>query len=125
MTVIINAGSRIGGEPQGWTNTIEQARKEARAWLDRMTAEGFTDVVLVDTGREEAGRWTFLFHHIVTGVEVPLRVHGIDDLDAYKRQHKFEPCVYWKDSSSAEPQLDDFAAHGFSKTMTFVAVSDE
>lgn len=122
MTVIINAGSQIGGEPQGWTNTIEGARRRAGEWLDRMRSNGFVDIEMVEVGDEVDGRWLFMFRHTITGVEVPLRIHGIDDLDAYMRQYIFDPRVYWRDSSSAEPDLDDFAAHGFSKTMTFTAV---
>lgn len=124
MTVIINAGSRIGGEPQGWTNTVEGARRRAGEWLDRMRAVGFVDVEMTDTVEEVDGRWVFVFRHTVTGVEVKLETHGIDDLDAYMRQYIFDPRVYWNGSSSAEPQLDDFAAPGFSKTMTFTAVSE-
>lgn len=122
MSVLINPGSHIGGEPQGWTNTIEGARRRAGEWLDRMRSDGFVDIEMVELGDEVDGRWLFMFRHTITGVEVPLRIHGIDDLDAYMRQYIFDPRVYWNGSSSAEPDLDDFAAPGFAKTMTFTAV---
>ena len=74
-------------------------------------------------GSEDNGRWPFVIRHQITGVEVVLETHGIDDLDAYKRQCIFDPRVYWNGSSSAEPTLDDFDAPGFVvKVMTFVAV---
>ena len=124
MTLIINAGSRIGGDPQGWSNTVEEARRRAKEWLYRMRAEGFTDIEMLEPGDEADGRWLFVFRHTVTGVEVPLRMHGIDDLVAYERQNIFSPRVYWNGSSSANPDLDDFAATGFVKAMTFTAVSE-
>lgn len=122
MTAFINPGSRIGGQPDGWTNTVEQAVLNARAWLDRMRKEGFTDIEIGEPGPEDQGRWPFVFRHTVTGVEVTLETHGISDPTAYEKQHIFAPRVYWNGSSSAEPDLDDFAAPGFAKTMTFAAV---
>lgn len=122
MSVLINLGSSIGTQYQGWTNTVETARRAAQEWFDRMTAEGFIDIELIDTGIEHEGRWKFLFHHTVTGVDVALDTHGIDNMDAYLKHNLVAPRVYWNGSSSSEPDLDDFAAPGFAKTMTFTAV---
>lgn len=122
MTVLINPGSQIGGDPQGWSNTAEQARKLANEWLDRMRVEGFVDIELTDDGVEVVGRWQFVFRHTVTGAEVVLETHGIDNMDAYLKQHTFPPRVYWNGSSCAEPDLDDFAADGFSMAKTYRAV---
>lgn len=122
MIAIINPGARIGGDPQGWTNTVEQAIRNAQDWLGRMLKEGFTDIEVDEPGAEDQGRWPFVFRHTVTGVEVILDTHGMDDVKAYEKQHIFAPRVYWNGSSSAEPQLDDFWMPGFVKTMTFVAV---
>ena len=44
MTAFINPGSRIGGDPQGWTNTVEKARERAHEWFDTMKRDGFTDI---------------------------------------------------------------------------------
>jgi hypothetical protein len=100
------------------------ARQLAYRWLETMRREGIADVQMVtmdDTERD--GRWTFTFRHTVTGVEVELETHGVDDVDAYKRQHIFEPRVYWQGSSSANPELSDFAAPGYA--MTFRVASEE
>lgn len=120
MTLFINPGANLGDRTaaQGWTNRYETAHAEARSWLAKMRAEGIGDVELVagdETERE--GRWRFTFRHTVTGAEVVLETHGIDDVDAYARQHFFPPRVYWNGSSTSNPSLDDFAAPGF--TMTF------
>lgn len=124
MTVFVNPGARIGGEPGGWSNTVEQAVRNAQEWLDRMRKDGFTDIEIGEPGAEDQGRWPFVFRHSITGVEVTLETHGMDDVKAYEKQHIFAPRVYWNGSSSAEPDLDDFAAPGFAKTMTFTAVSE-
>ena len=119
--VLINPGSRIGGAPHGWTNTPETARAEAEKWLAGMREDGLVDVELLDEVVENEGRWRFGFRHTVTGTVVFLETHGIDDLDAYQRQHLFPPRVYWRGSSTAEPKLDDFAADGFEPVKTFRA----
>jgi hypothetical protein len=119
MNVIINPGSRITGEPQGWTNTHAQAVVEAQTWEQRMRSEGFTDFTVEDEGVECEGRWTFVFTHTVTGKSVELETHGIDDLKAYEKQCIFTPRVYWNGSSCGEPRLEDFAADGFVPVMTY------
>ena len=125
MPVLINPGSRISGpgEGEGWTNTYETARAYAEQWLAQMHGEGMTDVELLDgtTEREGrwVGRWVFTFRHPVTGKTVELETHGIDDTDAYERQHTFAPRIYWNGSSTANPQLEHFAAPGFVAVRTF------
>jgi hypothetical protein len=117
MSVIINPGSRLPTEPQGWTNTHEGAKREAAQWLARMHADGFGDIEMTDTGETDGQRWTFEFRHLITRVTVKLETHGIDDLDAYLKQSIFSPRVYWNGSSSSNPSMDDFAAPGY--VMTF------
>lgn len=119
MTLIINAGSSIGKPGDGWTNTYETARKNAGDWLDQMHAEGMTDVQLLDGSTESEGRWVFTFRHSVTGTTVKLETHGIDDVEAYERQHIFSPRIYWDGSSTSNPKLEDFAAPGFVAVRTF------
>lgn len=120
MTLIINPGSRIGTDRQGWTNTEEQARAEAAKWLSNIHADGMADVELLDDCTDDGeGRWRFTFRHRVTGALVYLDTHGIDDLDAYLRRFIFPPRVYWNGSSSSDPKLDDFAAPGFVPVKTF------
>lgn len=122
MVMIFNAGS--GGIPaagDGWTNTRERAEQDARDWLAFMQREGLRDVALlpgyVDQGD---GRWAFTFEHAVTGVRVELETHGIDDLDAYQREHVFPPRQYWNGSSTpVGPRLEDFAADGFEPVRTW------
>jgi hypothetical protein len=125
MTLLINPGSRIHDGAVGWTNSLEGARLQAAAWLDKMRAEGFGDVEVREVGQADGdtSRWRFAFRHTVTGVVVFLDTHGIDNIDAYIKQALFEPRVYWNGSSSSNPSMDDFAAPGF--VMTFRAVSDE
>lgn len=122
MTLIINPGSRISPEADGWTNTRPQAAIYAFEWAKRMRAEGFQDIEVVDTGIENEGRWLFTFRHEVTEVTVKLEQHGIHPLDAYEKQCVFTPRVYWNGSSCANPQLDDFAADGFVPVKTFKRV---
>lgn len=118
--VIINAGTRLGDihPADGWANTYAAARKAADEWLTKMRAEGIADVELATADEtEREGRWTFTFRHAVTEVEVKLETHGIDDMEAYNRQCVFEPRIYWNGSSTANPELSDFAAPGY--VMTF------
>lgn len=119
MTIIINPGSRIGGPGDGWTNTYETARAEAGRWLARMHADGMTGVELLDGATEREGRWVFTFRHAVTGTTVELEVHGIDNMEAYERQYIFPPKMYWNGSSISEPELEHFAAPGFTVVRTF------
>jgi hypothetical protein len=123
--LIVNPGSgEIAAAGDHWTNTEATARAEAGKWLANMHAEGMTDVELLDGCRERAGRWLFTFRHKVTGVTVELETHGIDNLEAYGRDH-FSPRVWWNGSSTAEPKLEDFAAPGFTPLRTFVPVATE
>ena len=119
MTMIINPGSRIGEPGEGWTNTYEIAQATARYWLTTMHANGMTDVELLDGTREREKLWVFTFRHAVTGTTVELETHGIDNMEAYGRQCVFTPKVYWNGSSTANPELDDFAAPGFAAVRTF------
>lgn len=120
MTLINNPGSRIGTDQQGWTNTEARAIVEAAKWLANAHADGLTDVELLDGCTPDGeGRWRFTFRHKVTGALVYLDTHGIDDTEAYERQHIFAPRVYWNGSSTADPKLDDFAAPGFVPVKTF------
>lgn len=63
--LIINAGS--GGIEQsgnGWTNTVEGARKEAQRWLGNMKInDGIRDVEILPGEKPayDEGRWTFTF----------------------------------------------------------------
>lgn len=121
MSVFINPGSRIvqtDSEPT-WTNTFEQAKKEAENWLETMRKEGIVDVAIVNWDETEyEGRWRFEFEHAVTRVRVTLETHGIDNLTAYRKRAIFDPKVYWNGSSCANPSHEDFAAEGFK--LTFV-----
>lgn len=117
MSVIINPGSRIREGSAGWTNTRVQSLRNAYEWHHKMRDESFGhDIDMVDTGEHEDGRWRYVFRHKVTGVEVSLQIHGIDDMDAYLEQALFVPHVYWNGSSSSNPSIEDFAAPGFVAT---------
>ena len=122
--VMINVGAGpVSSSGDGWTNTIETARKSASDWLATMRAEGVGDVELLPEAEEVDGRWRFTFRHRVTGVEVVLEIHGIDDLKAYERERTFHPRIYWNDSTTAEPRLEDFAAPGFRMVKTFASAA--
>ncbi len=117
MSTFINPGSRIAEPTTGWTNTFEQAKKEAETWLETMHEEGIVDVAIVNWDETESeGRWRFEFEHAVTRVRVTLATHGIDNLTAYCKQALFAPRVYWNGSSSSSPDHADFAAPGFKLT---------
>jgi hypothetical protein len=125
MNFIINPGSEIATEAKGWTNTHAQAKKNAYSWFYKpMLEEGFTDIEVTDTKEERDGRWLFIFKHTVTGKEVELEIHGIDDLKAYETQNIFTPRVYWNGGSSSNPELDQFAADGFKPVKTYTEVTD-
>jgi hypothetical protein len=121
VTVLINPGS--GGVPAAghcWTNTVEEARREAERWLRRIREDGITHVTLLpEVLREEEGRWTFGFRHDVTGVVVELETPGIDNLEAYRKERIFYPRIYWRGSSSSEPRVEHWAADGFEVMKTF------
>lgn len=122
--MIVNPGSGpVHESGEGWTNTYDEARREAARWLERMHAHGLRDVVPVKPdGVCEEGRWRFGFLHAVTGVVVYLETPGIDDYDAYRKERIWDPRVYWNKSSCSDPQLEDWAAPGFEALRTFVPV---
>jgi hypothetical protein len=118
--MIINPGSRIGEPGPGWTNTYETARSNAERWLAQMHRDGMTDVELLpDYAPDNEGRWVFTFRHTVTQTTVKLEIHGINNVEAYEKKHIFAPRVYWNGSSTSDPELDDFAAPGFTAIRTF------
>lgn len=116
--VLINPGSGpVLDSGDGWTNSYQGAQKEAARWLESMHKEGIYDVDVVDYGPGAVdGRWRFGFVHAVTGVEVILETHGIDNMDAFMKKFIFGARVYWKGSSSGTPELSDWAAPGFVQT---------
>lgn len=122
MTLIINAGSGPITKGKGWTNTHKTARWNAYEWFYKpMIKQGFVDIEVIDTKEEVQGRWKFIFRHKITGKEVELEIHGIDDLEAYEKQNIFAPRVYWDGSSSSTPELEQFQAEGFHPVMTYQA----
>lgn len=128
--LIINPGSEpVDTDGQGWTNTYAGACAIAEDWLTKMRDAGIGhDVELVlpapaDTidppAPDSEGRWRFQYRHTVTDGTVELKTHGIDNLDAWAEGRilgSMGPRVYWKGSSSADPQLDDWAADGYVQT---------
>ena len=117
---IINPGSEVGKQEVGFTNTHEQARRYAYEWFYKpMIDQGFTDIEVEDTKEEVDGRWKFIFKHTVTGKEVELETHGIDNMDAYTDKYIFTPRVYWNGGSSSSPELEQFAVDGYKPVMTF------
>lgn len=121
MTILINPGSGpVADSGNGWTNTYETARELAVGWLKRMHHdEGMRDVELLEGHGTRDGRWVFTFRHSVTNVEIELETHGVDHIDAYQAERVFAPRVYWNGSSSANPELEHFAARGFESVRTF------
>lgn len=119
--ILINPGSGpVTHEGNGWTNTREQARRNAERWLANMVAQGIRDVELLNEVSIRDGRWVFYFRHAITSVEVELETHGLTDegFEAYEREAIFGPRVYWNGSSSGTPQVDDWAAPGFEVVKT-------
>jgi hypothetical protein len=120
MTLIINPGSSIGQQQEGFTNTHKQAKLHAYKWFyKQMLEKGFTDITVIDTKEEVDGRWKFIFKHDITGKEVELEVHGIDNMDKYTDKYIFNPKVYWNGSSVSDPELEQFANEGFKPIMTY------
>ena len=124
MNLIINPGSHIGQESEGWTNTYEFALKNALNWLETLKKDGFTDILMTSIAGQRDGRWTFVFTHQVTGKSVELETHGIDPMDAYLKQYIFPPRVYWDGSSSAIVELEQFAADGYKAVKTYRKVAE-
>jgi hypothetical protein len=119
--VIINPGSEPIDYGEGWTNTVEVARRIANEWLAQMRREGMDEIELMPGETERGdGRFRFRFRHTVTGVEAVLETHGINDLEAYMCRHTFEPRTYWRGSSSGTPCIEDFAAPGFIVRRTYI-----
>jgi hypothetical protein len=119
--MIVNPGSEISAmSGEGWTNTVEKARAEARRWLEQMHKSGISEVMLLPGEELHENRWLFRFVHTVTGTQVTLETHGIDDVRAYEREHIFTPSVYWRGSSCSSPRIEDFAAPGFRIHQTFI-----
>lgn len=128
MNVIIDPGSRIAAQSgNGWTNTYDGAASEAQKWLRQMQADGLTDIVLTLPGvpAEDEGRWVFQYTHQITGVVITLETHGIDNWRAYEKQCIFSPKVYWNGSSCGEPELEHWAAPGFTAVKTFQRNAEE
>ena len=116
MALLFNPGSGpVDDKGDGYTNTYAKACEIARTWFEDMKADGLADIELVEPQPWEVdgGRWTFIFRHTITGAEVKLETHGLDNLDTYTINHVFLPRVYWNGWSSGQPELDDFAAPGF------------
>jgi hypothetical protein len=120
--MIVNPGSGPIAAGKGWVNTYEGARPSATAWHAEMLSTGMEVDLLLPGEKLDDGRWMFGFRHRVTGVVVELTTHGIDNLDAYRKERVFDPRVYWNGSSSADPKLEDWAAPGFRALRTYVAV---
>jgi hypothetical protein len=122
--LIMNLGADIPepGEGSGWTNTYEEACRIAWEWFVRMNDDGLAADVVLFEGQPfrppVEGRWTFIFRHTVTGVDVKFETHGIAPMEAYLEQSflRAHPRQYWNGSSSADPCLNDFAAPGFVQT---------
>lgn len=114
MPLIINPGS---GPVKG--GTAEQARKNAQAWLDTIHNElGLRCVTMtLEHCQPPDGRYTFNFHHPVTGVTVQLKLDGLTE--AEMEELLFRPRSYWNGSSCAEPQVKDWAADGYQHTVVF------
>lgn len=127
MNLIINPGSgEVGDSGEGWTNTHKQARLNAYTMFYRpMLEQGFTDIEVIDTKEEVEGRWKFIFKHKITGKEVELETHGIDNMEAYCKEHIFGSRIYWNGSSSGNPELSDFAAEGYEPILTYVEKDEE
>lgn len=123
--VLINPGSGpVPPSGDGWANTYEGAYVRAVEWLALIHERAATDVVLLNPGHPTGeGRWTFRFRHPVTDVAVELETHGIpqDQILAFEMERLFAPRIYWKGSSTGEPELSDWAAEGFRAVRTFVA----
>lgn len=122
--MIINPGSKIEAmSGDGWTNTVETARATAARWLRQMHESGMTEVELLPGEEAHEHRWRFRFRHTLTGTEVTLETHGVDDVGAYMREHVFTPRVYWHGSSSSDPSIKDFVAPGYRVHLTFAPVT--
>lgn len=122
-TLLVNPGSGpVAESGEGWTNTYAAARATAERWLAQIHADGMRDVDLAAGCLEREGRWRFSFTHRVTGVAVVLETHGVDDVRAYEKERVFAPRVYWRGSSTANPDLDDWAAPGYEPVRTYRAV---
>ncbi len=103
--MIINAGSENKG------GTFEQALINAKEWYESIVKE-FPEVTMSAKEQLIHGDWRFYFFHKVTGVTVPLSIHGFtkEQCEAFM----FHPRVYWNGSSTANPEKEDWLTNDFS-----------
>ena len=123
-TLIINPGSHVAG------GTEAQALANAREWLTHMRENGITDpsIVLDEQSRKhENGRWSFMFRHLLTGIERELSIHGLteDEAKAFAARNIVgaRPRVYWKGSSCSDPDMLDWMAPGY--VLAIIPAGDE
>jgi len=109
--ILINPGSKNKG------GTIEEARIIADSFLDEVKAIGIKGVTVSEGEKLEDGDFSFDFTHPVTGVVVNLQTHGfnIEELN----QFLFSPRVYWGESSTRGPELEDFDKEGFVRVVKY------
>lgn len=122
MNFIINPGSGgIDSSGEGWANTHDQAKRNAYEWFYKpMLEEGVIDIKVTDTKKDDGqGRWLFEFRHEITDKVIELWIHGIDNMEAYTKEHIFGARTYWNGSSSSIVELEQFAADGFEMVKTF------
>jgi hypothetical protein len=105
MGIILNPGSKTKG------GTFEQAEKNAKKWLESIYQNGFLEVEMSFSKKEEDGNFIFNFKHNVTRKIVQLEIHGFTDKEC--EEFLFYPRVYWNGSSCADPKTEDWLEDGF------------
>lgn len=113
MVMIINAGSENSG------GTLEQAKINANHWYDFMAVYNF-DISEIEYKYVEQVRngFVFEFTHKVTKKSVFLVTHGYTEKQA--ESFMFPPRVYWNDSSTANPKLEDFETEEYKAIIKYV-----
>jgi hypothetical protein len=102
--VIINPGSENKG------GTFEQALINAKQWHESILKE-FPEVTMTEHENVQWGDWYFTFTHQVTKKEINLAIHGFTDKQC--DSFIFHPRVYWNDSSTGNPCLEDWETEDF------------
>ena len=91
--------------------TFKQAKRNAAKWLVEILNDGFLEVSMSEGRELRDGNFEFIFTHVITKKANTLIIHGY----TFKKANTFIliPRTYWNGSSTKEPSVEDWKAHGF------------
>ena len=104
--LIVNPGS--GPPDKDVKNSYERAKTRADRWHSKIVTR-WPEVTIKypDPADVDEGRWTFEYHHPVTGMTRTLETHGVMNKDT----GAFGCRIYWNGCSTSEPRDGDWVPH--------------